>query len=60
MNKPIREYNKRVEQHNRIKAELAQLQVALLSEKPEIEQAAQTKIDFPMMQMETVRPVALQ
>ena len=60
VNKPIREYNKRVEQHNRIKAELAQLQVALLSEKPEIEKAAQTKIDFPMMQMETVQPVALQ
>ena len=59
VNKPIREYNKRVEQHNRIKAELARLQVALLSEKPEIEQAAQTKIDFPMMQMETVQPVAL-
>lgn len=60
VNKPIREYNKRVEQHNRIKAELAQLQIALLSEKPEIEQAAQTQIEFPMMQMKTLQPTALQ
>ena len=60
INKPIREYNKRVEQHNKMKAELALLQVDLLTQKPIIEQAAQTKIDFPLIDLHTVQPTALQ
>lgn len=60
VNKPIREYNKRVEQHNKMKAELALLQVDLLTQKPIIEQAAQTKIDFPLIDLHTVQPTALQ
>lgn len=60
INKPIREYNARVEKHNKMKAELALLQVDLLSEKPAIEQAAKTKIDFPLVNLATVQPTALQ
>ena len=60
INKPIREYNKRVEQHNQMKAELNKLQTELLTEKPAIVQAAQTKIDFPMIDLHTVQPTALQ
>lgn len=59
-NKPIIEYNKRVDEHNRIKAELAQLQMELLTQKPAIVQAAQTKIDFPLIDLHTVQPTALQ
>lgn len=60
LNKPIREYNKRVDEHNKMKAELAQLQLELLEQKPIIEQAAQTKIDFPLVNLATVQPTALQ
>ena len=60
LNKPIREYNAKVEAHNKMKAELALLQVDLLSEKPIIEKAAQTKIEFPMVNLATVQPTALQ
>lgn len=60
INKPIREYNRRVEQHNQMKAELNKLQTELLTEKPAIVQAAQTKIDFPMIDLHTVQPTALQ
>ena len=60
INKPIREYNKRVEQHNKMKAELNLLQLDLLTQKPIIEQAAQTKIDFPLVNLSTVQPTALQ
>lgn len=60
INKPIREYNKRVDEHNRMKAELAQLQLELLEQKPGIVQAAQTKISFPLIDLHTVQPTALQ
>ena len=60
LNKPIIEYNKRVEEHNRMKAELAQLQLELLEQKPGIVQAAQTKISFPLIDLHTVQPTALQ
>ena len=60
INKPIMEYNKRVEEHNKMKAELAQLQMELLTQKPAIVQAAQTKIDFPLIDLHTVQPTALQ
>lgn len=60
INKPIREYNKRVEQHNQMKAELNKLQTELLTEKPAIVQAAQMKINFPLVDLHTVQPTALQ
>lgn len=60
LNKPIREYNAKVEKHNKMKAELNLLQTELLTEKPEIMKAAQTKIDFPMVDLHTVQPTALQ
>lgn len=60
INKPIREYNRRVEQHNQMKAELNKLQTELLTEKPAIVQAAQMKIDFPLVDLHTVQPTALQ
>lgn len=58
-NKPIREYNKRVEAHNKMKAELNRLQVELLTEKPAIEQAAKVKVDCPALDLHTVQPTAL-
>lgn len=60
LNKPIREYNAKVEKHNKMKAELNLLQMELLTEKPEIMKASQTKIDFPMVDLHTVQPTALQ
>lgn len=60
INKPIREYNAKVEQHNKMKAELNMLQLELLEQKPAIEQTAQTKIDFPLVDLRTVQPTALQ
>lgn len=60
INKPIREYNERVEKHNEMKAALNRLHVELMTEKPTIERASTTEIEFPMMRMETVKPVALQ
>lgn len=60
VNKPIREYNAKVEKHNQMKAELNKLQTELLTGKPEIMKAAQTKIDFPMVDLKTVQPTALQ
>ena len=60
VNKPIREYNRKVEAHNKLKAQVAQMELELKPQINAIEQAAQTKIEFPMMQMETVKPVALQ
>lgn len=60
LNKPIREYNKKVEAHNKMKAELNLLQMELLTEKPEIMKAAQTEIKFPMVDLKTLQPTALQ
>lgn len=60
VNKPIREYNAKVEQHNKMKAELNKLQTELLTEKSAIVQAAKTKIDFPLVDLHTVQPTALQ
>lgn len=60
VNKPIREYNRKVEAHNKLKAQVAQMELELKPQINAIEKAAQTKIEFPMMQMETVKPVALQ
>jgi len=58
-NKPIREYNKRVEAHNKMKAELNRLQVELLTEKHAIEQAAKVKVDCPALDLQTLQPTAL-
>ena len=60
LNKPIREYNAKVEKHNKMKAELNLLQTELLTEKPEIMKAAQTEIKFPMVDLKTLQPTALQ
>ena len=60
INKSIAQYNAKVEKHNKMKAELNALQVELLTEKPEIMKAAQTEIKFPMVDLKTLQPTALQ
>ena len=60
VNKPIREYNKRVEEHNALKAKVAQMEAELKPQTPVVEQAAQIKIDFPLIDLHTVQPTALQ
>lgn len=60
INKPIREYNKRVEQHNKMKEEIAKIEAELRPQTPAIEKAAQIKIDFPLVNLATVQPTALQ
>ena len=60
LNKPIREYNAKVEKHNKMKAELAMIQVELLSEKSSIEKVSQTKISFPLVDLKTLQPTPLQ
>lgn len=60
LNKPIREYNKRVEEHNKMKAQIAQMEAELKPQTPIIEQAAKQKITFPMIDLSTVQPTALQ
>ena len=60
LNKPIREYNKRVEQHNKLKAEITRMEAELRGQTPAIEKAAKIKIDFPLVDLHTVQPTALQ
>lgn len=60
VNKPIREYNKRVEEHNALKAKVAQMEAELKPQIPVVEKVAQIKIDFPMVDLHTVQPTALQ
>lgn len=60
VNKPIREYNKKVEEHNQLKMQVAKLEMQLRPQTPAIEKAAQTKIDFPLIDLHTVQPTALQ
>lgn len=60
LNKPIREYNAKVERHNKMKAELKQMEAELRPQTPMIQQAAQMKIDFPLVDLKTVQPTALQ
>ena len=60
LNKPIREYNKRVEEHNKLKAQVAKMEAELKPQTPIVEKAAQTKIDFPLVDLHTVQPTALQ
>lgn len=60
INKPIREYNKKVEEHNQLKMQVAKLEMQLRPQTPAIEKAAQTKIDFPLIDLHTVQPTALQ
>lgn len=60
VNKPIREYNKRVEEHNALKAKVAQMEAELKPQTPVVEKVAQIKIDFPLIDLHTVQPTALQ
>ena len=60
LNRPILEYNKRVEAHNKMKAEIAKMEAELLPQLPTIEKAAQIKIDFPLVNLSTLKPTALQ
>ena len=60
INKSIAQYNAKVEKHNKMKAELNLLQTELLTEKPKIMKAAQTEIKFPMVDLKTLQPTALQ
>ena len=60
VNKPIREYNAKVEAHNKLKAEVARMEKELKPQTPAIEKAAQTKIDFPLVDLHTLQPTALQ
>lgn len=60
LNKPIREYNAKVEAHNKMKAEIAKMEAELRPQTPAIEKAAQIKIDFPLVDLRTVQPTALQ
>ena len=60
VNKPIREYNRKVEEHNALKAKVAQMEAELKPQTPVVEQVAQIKIDFPLIDLHTVQPTALQ
>lgn len=58
-NKPIAEYNAKVQEHNELKAKLNALQVELLTEKPQIEQAAKIAVTAPQMNLVNLQPTAL-
>ena len=60
INKPIREYNRKVEEHNKMKAKVAQMEAELKPQTPVVEQAAQIQIDFPLIDLHTVQPTQLQ
>lgn len=67
INKPIREHNAKVAAAQKKQAEieaalakLAEEQAAIKAEQPAIEQVAQTKIEFPLFDLHTVQPTALQ
>ena len=58
-NKPIAEYNAKVQEHNELKAKLNALQVELLTEKPQIEQTAKITVTAPQMNLVNLQPTAL-
>lgn len=58
-NKPIAEYNAKVQEHNELKAKLNALQVELLTEKPQIEQTAKIAVTAPQMNLVNLQPTAL-
>ena len=60
LNRPILEYNAKVEEHNKLKAKVVQMEAELLPQAPAIEKAAQIKIDFPLVNLSTLKPTALQ
>lgn len=60
LNKSIREYNAKVEEHNALKAKVAQMEAELKPQTPVVEKVAQIKIDFPLIDLHTVQPTALQ
>ena len=60
LNRPILEYNAKVEEHNKLKAKVVQMEAELLPQTPAIEKAAQIKIDFPLVNLSTLKPTALQ
>lgn len=60
LNRPILEYNAKVEEHNKLKAEVARMEKELKFKTPSIEKAAQIKIDFPLVNLSTLQPTALQ
>lgn len=60
LNKPIREYNAKVEAHNKLKAQVAQMEAELKPQTPIMEQASQIQINFPLVDLRTVQPTALQ
>ncbi len=60
LNKPIREYNAKVAEHNALKAKVAQMEAEIAHQTPVIEKAAQAKITFPLVDLATLQPTALQ
>lgn len=60
LNKPIREHNAKVEEHNRLKAQVAKMEAELKQQIPAMEKLAAQKIDFPLIDLKTVQPTALQ
>lgn len=59
VNKPIREYNRKVEEHNALKAKVAQMEAELKPQAPAIKKVAQIQINFPMVDLHTVQPTQL-
>lgn len=58
-NKPIADYNAKVEEHNAIKARLHALQAEILTEKPHVENVAKMTVESPQMHLLTLQPTAL-
>ena len=58
-NKPIAEYNQKVEEHNLLKARLNALQLEILTSKPRIEEIAEEPVICPNLNLHALQPTAL-
>lgn len=59
-NKPIAEYNAKVEEHNDLKAKVVKLEAELSQQQPAIEKLAAQKIPVPQIDLGSLQPTALQ
>lgn len=58
-NAPIAEYNKKVEEHNKLKAQIVQMEAELRPQTPAIEKIAAQKIEAPAMNLTMLSPTPI-
>lgn len=59
INKPILEYNAKVEEHNTLKAKLEKMEAEIAPQTPHIEKICTQKIDIPALNLKTLQPTQI-